>query len=175
MDSFPTSQSLKTIGGIAVVVFCFWAALQILDPLDHPGSTAATDRVQAMNLRDAQRRSDVEILRLAIEAYFKTNGTYRVKGSEGAGYINLASPGALSVVQALHDGGYLAVRSLDDPTKIPGYMIYLCDDDKQYSISATLENPSPEDVSRAQKMCNGSGPNGTYTVYGKNYSVGTDR
>jgi hypothetical protein len=128
--------------------------------------------------RDAQRKADLGTLQAAIEAYAKANGSYQAKGGgsrgTGMGWINLPYPGAISVAKALHDGGYLAASSVDDPdpAKRPGYMIYLCNEAKQYSISATLEHPTAADVAHAQTTCNGTGPNGTYAVYGKNYSVG---
>jgi hypothetical protein len=167
------SAIVKIIGGIAVVALSFWATLLILDYLNFPPVGALPTKEATP---DAQRKSDLHALQLALEAYFKTNGTYRVAGSgsggSGMGWVNYAYPGFKTVAQVLHDGGYLAVGSLDDPMGKLSYMIYLCDDDKRYSISTTLDNPSPDDVSHVQKTCNAVGDNGTYTRYQKNYSVG---
>ena len=61
-----------------------------------------------------------------MEAYFKDHGTYLIRGAgaygETQGWINQPYPGAISVVEALHKGGYLAVPSLDDPTGTAGYI-----------------------------------------------------
>jgi lipopolysaccharide export system protein LptA len=50
-------------------------------------------------------------------------------------------------------------------------MIYLCESAQVYAISATKENPTTQDTDYIQKTCNGTGDNGTYTVYDKNYAV----
>jgi oligosaccharide repeat unit polymerase len=125
---------------------------------------------------DSQRKLDLQVLQSALEAYFKDHGTYLVKGAgsqgEGQGWINQPYAGAISVVEALHKGGYLAVSSLDDPTGGDGYLIYLCDGGARYSISATLSHPSAEDIRHAQTTCHAFGKNGSYEFYGKNYAVG---
>jgi type II secretory pathway pseudopilin PulG len=125
---------------------------------------------------DWQRKSDLQVLQSAMEAYFKDHGTYLIRGAgsygETQGWINQPYREAISVVEALHKGGYLAVSSLDDPTGTTGYMIFLCEGSTRYSISATLKNPSAEDISHAQTSCNAFGENGAYEVYGKNYAVG---
>tara|TARA_B100000745_G_scaffold70940_1_gene42434 strand:- start:5928 stop:6431 length:504 start_codon:yes stop_codon:yes gene_type:complete len=127
--------------------------------------------------RDAKRKSDLRSAQTALELYYSDYGTYQVAN---AGYNNggngwfardTGSYG-LSVSQALYNGGYISTGRVEDPIQDPGYMIYLCDGGQRYSLSATLENPSAEDIAYIQTTCNGIGGNGTYTRYGKNYAVG---
>jgi hypothetical protein len=51
-------------------------------------------------------------------------------------------------------------------------MIYICSGGQSMSLSATLENPTSEDIAHIQTTCNGAiGINGTYNIYGKNYAI----
>ncbi len=74
-----------------------------------------------------------------------------------------------AVTRGLQEEGFLPVSRMDDPIQNPGYMFYYCGD--KYALSATLENPTSQDIVYIQTTCNGSGGNGTYNVYGKNYAV----
>ncbi len=77
-----------------------------------------------------------------------------------------------SVTRGLQEEGFLTTSLVTDPIQNPGYMIYLCEDGQAYAISATKERPTAQGISLIQKTCNGVDPNnGTYTKYGKNYSV----
>jgi hypothetical protein len=132
---------------------------------------------RAAGTRDARRRSDLNMLKAALEAYAKANGTYLVKGGggggSGQGYVNNPYTGK-STVDILHDGGFLASSDVDDPvpTARLNYMLYLCDGGRRYALSATLEEPTKQDIEGIKKTCNAIGPNGTYTTYHKNYAVG---
>jgi len=125
--------------------------------------------------RDARRKSDLQRIRDALEAYARAYGTYRIKGagSNGEGYINSRYGKNVSVVEALYESGFLNSASIEDPWPAmqPNYMIYLCGGDKRYSLSATLEQPSLGEIAHAQKTCNALGQNGTYSSYHKNYAL----
>jgi type II secretory pathway pseudopilin PulG len=159
------SKILLILGGIAIVVISFVTTLFMLRYFDETSA------------RDRRRKADLATLQSALEAYFKANGSYRVKGGgwqgTGAGYVDDHSPNSPSIAEALYRAGYLSRPSIDDldPSKRPNYMIYVCDPN-QYSISATLERPTQSDVAHIQATCNGTGANGTYSTHGKNYAVG---
>lgn len=127
--------------------------------------------------RDARRKSDLYAVQLALELYYNEYGSYLVSGTGyqdcGCGWLSYED-GAdylVSIVRGLWEEEFLGADFVDDPLQDPGYMIYTCDDEQSYAISATLENPSADDVALIQRTCNGTGPNGTYTVYEKNYAI----
>lgn len=129
-------------------------------------------------VRDEQRKADLVEIQAAMELYHQKFGSYRVEGGgyngSGSGWLTRAGVGAYgtSVVRRLQQEGYLDnIRRFEDPLEGPGYMLYTCNKNQEYSISATLENPTGEDVANIKASCNGSGGNGTYTKYDKNYSV----
>jgi type II secretory pathway pseudopilin PulG len=155
------------LGGIVLVVVSFVTTLSILRYLD------------AASARDRQRKADVATLQSALEAYAKAHGSYFVKGSsgwdhdKGPSYVNDRYDNSWSVTDALYRAGYLSGPNIDDPdpSKRPNYMMYVCGPNR-YSISATLERPTAADIAHIQTTCKGTGPNGTYSNYGKNYAVG---
>lgn len=151
------------IGSIAIVAGSFFITLHFID----------TYRLMKLS-PDQLRKADVDALQRALEAYKKAHHTYQVAGagSGGMGWVNYSYDGAPSLVKALHDGGYLPSANLNDSSQLGNYLIYLCDGGHRYSISATLDHPSAAEISHALTTCNGTGPNGTFTVYKKNYSVG---
>ena len=125
--------------------------------------------------RDTARKTALNQIQIALELYRNDYGTFQVigGGSMGGGqgwlsYENAAAY-ATAVTRVLYNGGYLPVPIIEDPTTSPGYMIYICNNGQSYSLSATLENPTPTDIAEIQTSCNGIGANGTYTNYGKNY------
>jgi len=128
--------------------------------------------------RDAQRRLDLKQIQLALEKYANYYGTYQVAGTGAAGYgdgyIGLANQGSytsITVIQGLKNAGFLNKSVNDDPRQAPvGYMLYFCGADG-YALSATLERPTASDIANIQTTCNGTGSNGTYTAYGKNYAI----
>jgi len=126
--------------------------------------------------RDARRKSDLNEIRTALEFYFDKYSTYKVTGGGwqggGQGFLGYEGSGYPSAVtRVLNTEGFLGAPLVDDPKTRPGYMIYLCDSYKRAAISATLENPSAGDIAYIQTTCNGTGSNGTYTNYGKNYAL----
>lgn len=127
--------------------------------------------------RDARRKSDLRTIRLALEFYYDRYGTYQVAGTGSGGcscgWLGYEDAGAYAkaVTRGLQQEGFLGVPRVDDPIQNPGYMMYLCGSDR-FALSATLENPTSADIAYIQTTCNGTGVNGTYTVYGKNYAVG---
>ncbi|MDP4010735.1 MAG: prepilin-type N-terminal cleavage/methylation domain-containing protein [Candidatus Roizmanbacteria bacterium] len=130
------------------------------------------------NSRDAQRQSDLKKIRAALEQYYVDHDTFNVTGggwyNGGNGWVGYenGTSYATSVTRALRNQGYLTVPLIDDPIQSPGYMIYTCSGGQIFSLSATLENPTPEETEFARDhTCNGNGGNGTVTRYGKNYAI----
>jgi prepilin-type N-terminal cleavage/methylation domain-containing protein len=129
--------------------------------------------------RDARRRADLRQIATAMDLYFDKYNTYIVSGygwnGGGAGWFGYenGSSYAKSVARGLMDNGFLSAAITDDPNpaRRPGYMIYTCDSGRRYSISATLERPTSEDIAHIQVVCNGVGENGVYTRYGKNLAL----
>lgn len=125
--------------------------------------------------RDARRKVDLNQIRTALEFYFDKYGTYVVVGSGSrgcaCGWAGYEDTGAylLAVTHGLANEGFLGAPLVDDPIQKPGYMLYHCS--SRYALSATLENPSAADIAYIQTTCNGTGVNGTYTIYGKNYAL----
>lgn len=130
-----------------------------------------------MKARDARRESDLHNIQLALELYYDKYGTYQVAGTGwrgcGCGWSSYTDGGSYqkAVTTGLKEEGFLGASIVEDPVQSPGYMIYLCGP-SSYSISATKENPTAADISHIQTVCNGTGSNGTYSIYGKNYAVG---
>lgn len=127
--------------------------------------------------RDAKRISDLHHIKIAMEMYYNEFGTYRINGTgwlgEGHGYIGYEDGGNYpkAITRELYERGFLSQPLVDDgPDRRLGYMLYLCEDDEMYSISCTKEKPTTADTDFIQKTCNGTGVNGTYTFYGKNYA-----
>ncbi len=133
------------------------------------------------NGRDTKRKADLRKVQIALEQYYAAHGTFRVDGGAnwtdpkcGCGWLSYVDGGYYrrSVIQALHDEGFLQETHIEDPRQEPGYMIYICEGGKVYSLTATLENPNERDIEFARDhTCNGNGSNGTVTRYGKNYAI----
>src|SRR5690606_23107534 len=67
-----------------------------------------------------------------------------------------------AVSRVLHNEGLLVRPLIDDPLATPTrplYMIYVSADGKRYSISTTLENPTPADINHAYHSYNGGSEN----------------
>lgn len=124
--------------------------------------------------RDTARRAALNQIQVALELYRNDHGTFQVNGGGhtggGQGWLSYENGSTYStaVTRVLHNEGYLPVPFIEDPTVSPSYMIYVCNNGQSYSLSATLENPTPRDIADIQTSCNGIGANGTYTRYGKN-------
>lgn len=148
--------------------------------------------------RDAARKSDMRQIQTAMELYHNRYGTYRVANSGwnngGNGWFGFENGGTYSraVSRALFDEGFLPRPLVDDPLSTPSapyYMIYVSPDGQEYSVSATLENPTQEEIDHAFNSFNGghANPNctnvpgaqsggggscnGIVGRYGKNYAV----
>jgi prepilin-type N-terminal cleavage/methylation domain-containing protein len=131
--------------------------------------------------RDARRRADLAQIAKAMEFYYDKFNTYVVSGYgyNGLGIGWFAVDGAPNTVaKGLVDNGFLSNLDIDDPdiSKRPGYMIYPCNNGQSYSISATLESPTPGDIAHVAAACNGSlnpvgNSNAIDTRYGKNISL----
>lgn len=127
--------------------------------------------------RDAKRVADLQNIQLALQYYYDKYGTFVVAGTGwsggGNGWLGYegGAPYTTAVTRGLYNEGFLPVPLIDDPQGSPSYMIYTCDGGQAYAISATKENPTPQDIAYIQTTCNGSGVNGTYTNYGKNFAL----
>ncbi|MCK5027795.1 MAG: prepilin-type N-terminal cleavage/methylation domain-containing protein [Candidatus Pacebacteria bacterium] len=122
--------------------------------------------------RDAARRSDLYNIEKALGLYYDKYNTYKVAGTgdagSGSGWLSYEGGTYVkAVTRGLQEEGFLTMVLADDPIQSPGYMIFLCANDKEYAISATLENSTSDDISFIQTTCNGSD---AYSTYGKNYS-----
>lgn len=171
-------QSLAT-GGFTIVELM--VAMGILGVIMTVGFTGYTN--SRRNARDVIRKTDLELIKQALEAYKADNNTYIVANSGwsngGQGWFSYEDGAAYvrSVARALKEAGY-ALKIHTDPlpknrfgNPDQGYMIYLCNSNNIFAISATLENPTSTDITNIQSSCNGTGANGTYDSYGKNYAV----
>ena len=123
--------------------------------------------------QDAKTKAELHQIQTALELYYDQYGTYQVANSGytngGQGFVTYSGGGGytVSISDALAQAGFLGAIPMQNPSN---YMMYLCPNN-QYSLSATLNYPSPQDIAHAQTTCNATGANGTYTFYGKNYSV----
>jgi|AntRauTorcE11897_2_1112592.scaffolds.fasta_scaffold22572_2 prepilin-type N-terminal cleavage/methylation domain-containing protein len=131
--------------------------------------------------RDSVRRTELRQVQIALEYYYNEHGTYQVTnsgwnggGSGWFGYEN-GSTYSVAISRVLYNEGFLSEPLVDAPFNSsatqPEYMMYLCDGGSNYSVSSTLERPTPEDITHIQSTCNGVGANGTNTRYGKNYAI----
>lgn len=127
--------------------------------------------------RDAKRVADLQNIQLALQFYYDKYGTFVVAGTGwsggGSGWMAFegSAPYTMAVTRGLYNEGFLPVPIIEDPKVSPSYMIYTCDGGQAYAISATKENPTPQDIAYIQTTCNGSGPNSTYVTYGKNFAL----
>lgn len=127
--------------------------------------------------RDAQRKSDLHQISVALELYYDANGTYTIPGTgysgNSTGWYNYEGGGTYvkSIAHGLSEAGLLKpVRdpSLTSDGQTPQYMKYDCL--PGYFIYAKLERPSAQDLaiyanSKAQGCAN-------LDSYGMNYAVG---
>lgn len=124
--------------------------------------------------RDTKRRADLSQIQVALELYRNEHGTFQVTGGGsaggGQGWLSYENGGSYpaAVTRILYNEGYLKTPIIEDPLQSPGYMIYVCNGGQSYALSATLEFPKTSDIADIQTSCNGTGVNGTYTLYGKN-------
>lgn len=129
--------------------------------------------------RDAKRRADLKQVSSALELYYADFATYLVTGTgyngTGTGWLSSESgspPYTTSVIRGLKNAGILNSTSLDDPKgPNPSYMIYVCGNPngQKYSLYATLENPTAQEIAKVDTGCFGST---MYSTFGKNYMVG---
>ena len=132
---------------------------------------------------DARRKADLSLLQQGLEKYYAKYGTYKIAGAgangNGNGWVAFEGTAGVtylkSITRALFEEGFLATSTIKDPdpaqARFGGYMLYLCQTatSSNYSLSATLNSPSAEEISYAQTGCNATGANGAYSTYGKNY------
>lgn len=121
---------------------------------------------------DAKMRAEINQMAKALELYKSNYGTYRVSGSgylgTSTGWANYqdGSSYTTAVTQKLFSLGYLGKMELETT---PNLMMYLCNSDDYYSLSATLMYPLPSEIQQAATVCNGPTITGTY---GKNFAFG---
>ena len=127
-----------------------------------------------LKARDAERKSELRSIQLALESYFADNGTYIVAGSGsggcGCGWFSLQGSGyTVSVAQALVNAGYFSSPLVDpsgqtssDSIRNTGYMIDAST--TGYTIYANLESPSAADIA-TQNNCRFSNYDGYHSTY----------
>ncbi len=128
--------------------------------------------------RDGKRKADLQALRVAVQQYYIDNGTYNIPntGASGAGTGGSINQGYGAVVTgtvpypgtpisiALQQAGYLQKAPFCDPADSPPcYLNYLlnyyysvCENGSAFSLSTTLENPTPDDLAHVQTACGAS-------------------
>jgi prepilin-type N-terminal cleavage/methylation domain-containing protein len=178
----PTNKNGFTLIEIMVVI----AIIGILAQMILISVSMARSRA-----RDALRKNDLRVISTALEMYYNDHGTYSVNGGgwggQGVGFIGLNDPTLYNyprdISGILYDLGYLSKRIVEDPTQPTGfgYMLFTCDDSlvytpggvgisSVYALSATLENPTANDIGHSRDVCMGwytSDP----STYGKNYAI----
>jgi len=126
--------------------------------------------------RDAQRESNLQNIQIALEMYYDKYGTYLVAGTGydgcGCGWVGYedGTHYVTAVTRGLYNAGFLSAPIVDDPIQSPGYMIYLCNNNQNYALSATKEYPTAADIAKIQTVCDGAYVSAT--PYFKNYAVG---
>jgi prepilin-type N-terminal cleavage/methylation domain-containing protein len=126
--------------------------------------------------QDAKTKAELKQIQSALEMYYDKYGTYQVAGAGAVGLGNgwmeyeNGSSYPLAITTVLANEGFLGKIIPQNPGD---YMMYLCGGKGQeYSISGTLNYPTAQDIAYVQTLCNGTGANGIYTKYGKNYGLG---
>ncbi len=147
--------------------------------------------------RDSVKVTEIKQINTAIVLYQVANRTYGVSWTAwmgwGVWWMNYTNGGSYpkSVFKGLQEKWFINSALHDNPAaslSIPPvirniapcvtssnsqnlYMLYFDDATGKYSISGYLENPQPADIANIQMSYNGTGGNGTCTVYGRNYAV----
>jgi peptidoglycan hydrolase-like protein with peptidoglycan-binding domain len=125
---------------------------------------------------DLQRKQDLQTLASALQSWYQKHNTYGIAGagSAGSGTGVVSADGSPTIIQALYADGDLNSNALLPANPAAGsdyYLLYICNGGKTFSLSAKLDNPSSADIANIQASCNGTGINGTYSLYGRNYAV----
>lgn len=127
--------------------------------------------------RDAKERAQLNQISKAMYLYWEKYGTYQVSGTGaqggGQGWVqceqgNFAWPKAIA--RGLAEAGFLEsgpynIGDSDCYEWENGYLIYLCDNNQSYSISAMLENPTAEEIAHVLTVCNGPNLPASYRNY----------
>lgn len=139
-------------------------------PVQWTGS--GTNLAAGAGVADTQRKEDLQTLANALQAYYAKHNTYRVQGGAGGAGIGIvATDGSPTIIQALYNDGDLASNARLPVNTDEYYLLYLCDAQQTFALSAKLDTPTAADVAKLQASCNGAGANSTYSVYGRNYAV----
>lgn len=127
---------------------------------------------------DAKIKSELKQIATALELYYDKYGAYVVTGTGyldgGQGYARFVGGSySKAVTTKLAEEGFLgSSMSTADTIEYGNYMIYVCVDSngqQHYSLSATLNNPTAQDIAHVAEVCSG----GHISVnYGKNYAIG---
>lgn len=124
---------------------------------------------------DAKIKSELKQISTALELYYDRYGTYRVNGSgyldNGQGWVRFGGissyPKAITI--KLEEEGFLGSGLTTGTVDYGNYMLYVCNNDQQYGLAATLASASAEEIAHMQVICNG--PDMAIN-YGKNYGLG---
>jgi hypothetical protein len=125
--------------------------------------------------RDAKRKTDLQMLSQAMENHYKKTGSYLISNAGwngvGTGWVTyeFSDNYTRSLARALYEEGSIAVNLTSRSS--PNYMLYVCNNGQEYALSATLDQPTATELEILKNSCNGSGNNGTASVYGKNYGL----
>lgn len=146
--------------------------------ISSPSPTPTSIPPTGYSSQDLVRISDLKAIAAALTRYYAKNKTYLVSGGGylggGQGWVSyIGGSYANSVTKVLYTQGLLAKSDYPDPAQgETGYMIYLCNGNQSFSLSATLDNPTSNDFMNAYSACNGNSPNnGIVPYYGKNFAV----
>ncbi|TSC56646.1 MAG: Uncharacterized protein G01um101418_270 [Parcubacteria group bacterium Gr01-1014_18] len=139
----------------------------------------ATNQAPA-RARDDARRIDLTLVKQALEEYKNRTGSFNISGAgykgSGMGLLTFSDGGDYprSILDFLIENTSLKtkVKNLSQAGLDSGYRLYTCANDRQYSLSATMEDARAfSDPDFVEAVCMGSGPEGVSSRYGKNFAI----
>ena len=101
--------------------------------------------------RDARRKQDLRQLQTALELYYNDHGRYLINDEECDQFGPIKAPDEgedYSTVECLRREGYLSAN-IGDPSA-PGRIYYIASEEHSYTLWASLESPSEEDLETLQ-------------------------
>jgi hypothetical protein len=166
VSAFLLFASISVLGMQAQTYAMQWGGIQM----------AAVANASTIIDPDSKRKQDLSTLAAALNAYYQKHTTYNVAGAgaggSGTGVVSKDGlPTYKTIVQGLIADGDLSASTTLYAVSGDYYLLYTCSAGQSFALSARLDSPTSADITNIQTSCNGTGANGTYTVYGRNYAV----